>query len=219
MIDFNRMVDKHIEREHRPKQAGRYFPSEIGNCIRKLFYSYKYPQKVDKELLKIFEVGNMLHGFIVEVLKDAKNSEVELLKSEMPFMIEKEDFVISGRVDDLILVKESGKSVLVEAKSTAKLEYVKKASSSHIAQLMFYMSATGVHNGVILYIDKNNLKSKVFEIPFDEHKAAEINDKFSFLHSSLKEDSLPEAEAKKIKDMNWICRFCEYRDKCDRNEK
>ena len=74
-------------------------------------------------------------------------------------------------------------------------------------------------HGVILYVDKNTLQSKVFEIPFDEHKSAEISDKFSFLHKSLVNDSLPEAEAKAVKDMNWMCGFCEYKNKCDKSEK
>lgn len=219
MIDFDKLVDNHIAREHRPKQIGRYYPSEVGSCMRKLWYSYKYPQEVDSDLLKIFEAGNIIHGFVVEVLKSEKNKDVELLKSEMPFKIENEDFTVSGRVDDLVLVKASGKSVLVEVKSTKDLSFVKSPQTNHVMQLMFYMEATGVHNGIILYIDKNNLKSKVFEVEFDSHKAAEIFDRFEFLHEHLKEDEIPEAEAKAAKDMNWMCKYCEYLDKCDNNEK
>jgi len=37
MIDFNKLVDNHIAREHRPKQIGRYYPSEIGKCFGKTF--------------------------------------------------------------------------------------------------------------------------------------------------------------------------------------
>jgi len=219
MIDFDKMVDAHITREHRPKQVGKYYPSEIGSCMRKLWYSYKYPQDIDADLRKIFEAGNIIHGFVVEVLKSEKNKEVELLKTEMPFKIEEKDFVISGRVDDLILVKISGKSALVEVKSTKDISYAKSPQSSHVTQLMFYMEATGVHNGIVLYVDKNTLKSKVFEIKFDSAKAAEIFDRFRFLDRSLKKNDLPEAEAKQIKDMNWMCKFCEYKNKCDRNEK
>lgn len=219
MIDFDKLVDSHISREHRPKQIGRYYPSEVGSCLRKLWYSYKYPLEVDSDLLKIFEAGNIIHGFVVEVLKSEKNKEVELLKSEMPFKIETEDFVVSGRVDDLVLVKSSGKSVLVEVKSTKDLSFVKKPQTNHVMQLMFYMEATGVHNGIILYIDKNNLKSKVFEVEFDHHRAAEIFDRFKFLHKHLKEDVVPEAEAKGIDDIKWMCKYCEYKEKCDNDEK
>jgi len=219
MIDFDKLVDSHISREHRPKQIGRYYPSEVGSCLRKLWYSYKYPLEVDSDLLKIFEAGNIIHGFVVEVLKSEKNKDVELLKSEMPFKIEAEDFVVSGRVDDLVLVKASGKNVLVEVKSTKNLSFVNKPHTNHVMQLMFYMEATGVHNGVILYIDKNDLKSKVFEVEFDAHRAAEIFDRFSFLHEHLKKDDIPESEAKEVEDIKWMCKFCEYKDKCDKNEK
>jgi len=219
MIDFDKMVDAHIFREHTEKKIGRYYPSEIGNCLRKVWYSYKYPQEIDADLRKIFEAGNIIHGFVVEVLKSEKNKEVELLKTEMPFKIEEKDFTISGRVDDLILVKISGKSALVEVKSTKDISYAKEPQSSHVTQLMFYMEATGVHNGIVLYVDKNTLKSKVFEIKFDSAKAAEIFDRFRFLHKSLKKNDLPEAEAKQAKDMNWMCRYCEYKNKCDKNEK
>ena len=77
MIDFNKMVERHLEREHKPKEIGRYYPSEIGSCIRKTWYSYKYPQQISLELMKIFEVGNIMHGFVVEVLKSEKNREIQ----------------------------------------------------------------------------------------------------------------------------------------------
>lgn len=213
------MVTKYLEREQREKQAGRYYPSEIGSCIRKVWYSYKFPQEVKPELLKIFEVGNILHGFVVEVLKSEKNKEVELLQSEFPLKIDRNGFVISGRVDDLILVRESGKTVLVEVKSTKSLEYTDKPSLSHIMQLQFYMYATGIRNGVVLYIDKNNLQSKVFQVEFSEQEAEKILNRFGALHRSLTADLLPVPEAKQREEMNWMCRFCEYAEKCSKNEK
>lgn len=218
MIDFNKMVTNHIEREHRPKQIGRYYPSEVGGCLRKTWYSYKYPKQVDPELMKIFELGNIMHGFVVEVLKSEKNQEVELLKSEFPLKIEEKDFTISGRVDDLILVKASGKNVLVEVKSTKDIKFVKAPQRSHEMQLVFYMHASGVHNGVILYVDKSNLQSKTFEVPYTKEKADEILGRFKSLNDSLVNNSMPEAEAKKSKETTWMCKYCEYADKCKKGE-
>ncbi len=105
MIDFDKLVDQHIAREFKPKQIGRYYPPEVGTCIRKVWYSYKYPQEIDPKPRRIFEVGDILHGFVIEVLKSEKNKDVELLQSEMPFKIPMEDFIISGRVDDLVQVE------------------------------------------------------------------------------------------------------------------
>jgi CRISPR/Cas system-associated exonuclease Cas4 (RecB family) len=218
MIDFNKMISRHLERENKPKQIGKYYPSEIGGCLRKTWYSYKHPQQIDIELAKIFEVGNIMHGFVVEVLKSEKNKEIELLKTEMPFKQDFTDFVVSGRVDDLILIKENGKSVLVEVKSTKSLEFVKKAQESHRMQLQYYMYATGVHNGLVLYVDKNNLQSKIFEVAFSEKESEEIIRRFKNLHSCLTNELLPLPEAKKSIEKNWICKFCEYAEKCGKNE-
>ncbi len=218
MIDFDKMIDNHIAREHRPKAIGRYYPSEIGSCMRKVWYSYKYPLEVKPDLAKIFEVGNIMHDFVVEVLKSDKNKEVELLKSEFPLKIKGQDFLVSGRVDDLILVKESGKSWVVEVKSTKSVDFVKEADKKHLMQLQLYMHATGIHNGMVLYIDKTNLKSKVFSEKYSEEKAREIMERFGQLHQLLSQNLLPVAEARKKEEMGWMCRYCEYCEKCEKSE-
>jgi hypothetical protein len=35
MIDFNKLIDQHLVRKFRPKKVGRYYPSGIGDCLRK----------------------------------------------------------------------------------------------------------------------------------------------------------------------------------------
>src|SRR3989337_1930842 len=51
MIDFNRLIDQFLHRELKPKEIGRYYPSEIGMCMRKLWYSYKFPKEVEADLI------------------------------------------------------------------------------------------------------------------------------------------------------------------------
>ena len=218
MIDFNEMVTNYIKRESRAKTLGRYYPSEIGGCMRKTWYSYKYPKKLQPELLKIFEMGNMVHDFVVKVLESEKNKDVQLLQSEFPLKIEQPDFLISGRVDDLVLVKASGKTIVVEVKSTKSIDFVNEAAESHLIQLQLYMHATGIHNGIVLYIDKGNLQSKQFEVEYDEAEVNRILERFGELHKLLQSQLLPIDEAKKESGKQWLCRFCEYAEKCERNE-
>lgn len=218
MINFDQMIDRYLSRESKPKTEGRYYPSEIGTCIRKIWYSYKYPQEVKADLLKIFHVGNMMHDFVAEVLKSEKNPDVELLRSEMPLRLEIEDLVISGRVDDLLLLKADGKNLLVEVKSAKTISFQVKPSRHHVMQLQLYMHATGVHNGIILYLDKTTLKSRVFTIQYNEAMVNSILSRFKSLHKLLKCNELPIAEAKSDSDTRWMCGFCEYRGKCDKNE-
>lgn len=212
MIDFNHLIDSHLFRKSKPKGIGRYYPSEAGNCLRKTWYSYKHPREVKPDLLRIFEMGNILHDFVVDVLKSEKTPEVELLKWEFPFKMRLDDFLVSGRVDDLILVKASGITILVEVKSCKFL--FKKPQKHHIMQLQLYMHAVGVHNGILLYVEKGGLQSKVFDIDFDEKIVNNVLERFRMLHKSLVNNILPEAEARINEDIEWMCRLCEYRERC-----
>ena len=93
MIDFDKLIDEHLKKEARPKGVGKYYPSSAGTCMRKVWYGYKYTSELEPELLKIFEMGNIIHDFVVEVLKSEKTPEVELLESEFPF---KEEVDLTG---------------------------------------------------------------------------------------------------------------------------
>ena len=214
MVDFDKLIDDHIKREYKPKGIGRYYPSEAGSCLRKVWYSYKYPTEIDPDLRKIFEMGNIIHDFIVEVLKSEKTPQVELLKSEFPFKEKIEDFLISGRIDNLIKVKLSGTVYLVEIKSTAGIKFVTEPSPHNIQQLQLYMHFIDIKNGLLVYVDKSNLKTKVFEIKYDKEKALDIIKRFKLLHKYLKEDILPRAESRIYEKSNWMCRYCEYKDRC-----
>ena len=160
--DFNAMVDAFFKKEQKKKDIGRYYPSEIGSCLRKVWYSYKEPVEFAPAQIKIFELGNIMHDFIAKVLKSDKNPHVELLKEEFPFKEEIDGFVISGRIDDLIMLKADGTQLLVEVKSTKSIGYVNEASPAHESQLQLYMHFLGVHDGVVLYVDKTNLQTKWF---------------------------------------------------------
>lgn len=219
IIDFNEMIENYLKRENKPKMIGRYYPSEIGSCIRKLWYSYKYPQETDIDLVKIFEMGNIIHDFISKVMESDKNPHVELVAKELPLTLDMKDFIVSGRIDDVLLLKENGKKFLVEVKSTKNLEMATEPNRSHVMQLQLYMHATGIEEGMILYVDKNNLKSKAFEVKYSKEEAEEVIKRFIELNICLITDQLPFSEARRDPSMMWMCRFCDYNDKCERNEK
>ncbi len=212
MIDFNKLIDSFLFRKFRPKEIGRYYPSDAGKCLRKIWYSYKYPKEIDADVLKIFEMGNILHDFVVEVLQSEKTPSVELLKSEIPFKMKLDDFLISGRVDNLILIRADGKTYLVEVKSTKFL--FDKPQKHNIMQLQLYMHALGVHNGILLYVEKNALKTVIFDIPFDQKIVDNVLERFRRLHKDLNENVLPIAEAKIDDDIKWMCKYCEYSERC-----
>lgn len=215
-IDFNKLIDNHLEREYRPKSIGRYYPSEIAGCMRKTWFSYKNPKQTDVKLARIFEAGNMLHEFITEVIKSEKNPEVELIRSELPIEIKEKDFIVSGRIDNLVLVKIDNKLALVEVKSTKFIP--KEHRKEHEIQLQLYMKALGVHEGIILYIQKDNLETKTFPIKFNKKLGDKILERFKELHKALTLDKIPEAEAKLDKEKSWMCEYCNYEGECRKED-
>lgn len=214
MIDFNKLIHNYLKRELREKKLGRYYPSECGSCIRKVWYSHKIPRETDRELVKVFQAGNMIHDFIVDVLKSDKNTDVSLIGSEVPFELEIDGLVVSGRIDNIIKLDVDKKIYLVEVKSTSSLKYVNTPNDSHVMQLQLYMHEQKIHDGLILYIEKNTLQTKLFEIKYDFNIVDDAINRFRALHKFLVNDKLPDPEARIEKDMKWQCRNCTYRDEC-----
>jgi hypothetical protein len=213
-VDFNKLIENHLFRENKPKTIGRYYPSEIGSCLRKVWYSYAEPKPTHMDLIKVFEVGNILHHFIAQVMSSEKNPHIQLVSSELPFKLQVRDFTVSGRIDDLLLIKDSGKTFLVEVKSTASLDYTTEPSSQHMMQLQLYMHALKMFDGFVLYVEKNTLKCKAFDVKYDERTAAEALNRFSKLHNHLLSKEIPVPEARLKHEMSWMCRRCEWREEC-----
>ena len=214
MIDFDEMITNYLKRESYPKQKGRYYPSQIGSCMRKAWYSYISPVETDAELVKIFEVGNMMHEFIVRVIESDKNPHIHMLKNEFPFRHEIEDFVISGRIDDLILLKSENKKVLVEVKTTANINFITEPLTSNVMQLQLYLHFFSVDDGLLVYIDKRDMKCKSFEVKYNVDEALKILERFKMLHKKIVTNTVPEPEARSDEKTIWICKKCEYREKC-----
>ena len=161
-------------------------------------------------------MGNLMHELVVDILKSERNKDITLLQTEFPIKLPMNGFMISGRADDLVLVKMSGKSVLVEVKSTGPvgLKYIDAAKPEHVMQLQLYMHATGVHNGMLLYIDRDRLRTKSFEVQYEESEVERIFERFREIHGYMENESSPPPEARLNGSMRWMCRYCPWNMEC-----
>lgn len=217
MFDFNRLIENFLKRELRSKEIGKYYPSEVGGCLRKSWYSYMYPKETAADLTKIFYAGELVHEFVADVIRSDKNPDVELVACEAPFKLSFDEFVISGRIDDIILLKLQNKQVLVEVKSISYLESLAQAKDEHVMQLMIYLHALQLSDGVVLYVEKNTLKTKTFHVFYDPKRFDFILQRFRRLHHSLIEKKVPDPEGRIISTMHWMCGTCPYREECYRD--
>jgi CRISPR/Cas system-associated exonuclease Cas4 (RecB family) len=215
-VDFNKLIEQHLHRDAYQKTIGRYYPSEAGNCMRKAWYSYRYPQPADPKKSKYFHLGNILHDFMAEVLESPKNKEVRLLEKEVALKIIQPDFVVSGRLDDIFMLTADNRKFILEVKSTnSKLEWMDRPQDSHIMQIQLYMHAHEIKEGIILYLEKSSLEGKWFTVKYDPSEAESVIARFGRLDSHLKSETLPEPEAKRRPEWNWMCKTCEYYDRCN----
>jgi hypothetical protein len=217
MINTEDLINEHLKREEsREKIIGKYYPSDMGRCMRKIYYSYVDPKPFDADLIKIFAIGIMIHDFFNAVFANSKKHT--LIANEEKLVLEIDDIIISGRADDIVLA-ENGKDVIVwEGKSTAKrIYYMDAPYKENVWQLMIYLKALGYKNGQITYAEKNNLKTKDFEIIFNQKIYDEAIAWVKNLHSHLKNKVIPKAEARMDTARSWECIKCPWWTQCHKD--
>ena len=87
----------------------------------------------------------------------------------------------------------------------------------HVMQVLLYMYAKKIHDGMVLYIEKNTLKSKSFSVKYDEKILEKIFDRFRKLDFCLVNNELPQPEARLDKEKEWMCGNCPYNEECYRD--
>ncbi len=215
-IDVGEIIDEYLNEESRPKKVGAYYPSEIGMCIRRSYYSYVLPKPTERAALRIFALGNNVHSFLAAALKDSK--EFSLVEEEKPIKIEyNEDgasFTIYGRIDDYVVTRATNKKIIIEAKSVGDISRVEEPDPKHVMQIMLYLNAEQADYGLLVYADKKNLAIRQFRVDYDNGLHKKTMTRFKDLDYHLKNKKLPPAEyyfdTKKV----WECKYCPYFNEC-----
>ena len=192
-----------------PTRIGVYHPSEVGYCMRKQYYSYVVGGAgFDDETLVIFEIGNAVHEMVGNMLGiPAEEREVEIT------LPAGDGAQLHGRAD--ITMLRNGETHIVELKSTSH-DY-DSPKTEHEIQLQVYLEAMNVKHGILLYINKASGKVSGFDIMHDETKVNEIKRRVLELHNHTMNKTLPPAEGKN-KPAWQECRYCPYKQRCDKDE-
>ncbi|EFD92860.1 MAG: hypothetical protein BJBARM5_0363 [Candidatus Parvarchaeum acidophilus ARMAN-5] len=214
-VDIGAVIDEYLEEESRPKKIGVYYPSEIGMCIRRSYYSYFISKPTETKALRIFALGNNVHEFIAKALKDSEKFAVA--EEEKPIKIEYKgedtNFAIYGRIDDYVETKE-GKKIIIEAKSTGDINKVTEADPKHKMQISLYLAAQPADYGLLVYADKKNLEIKQFKVEYNKEEHEKVMQRFKDLDYHLRNKILPPAEYYFDNNKVWECKYCPYYQEC-----
>lgn len=215
IIDVDHIVKKGIGRVPNVRDKSVFSPSDIGQCMRYLYYSYTLPREEKEEKLKVFAIGNKVHDIIKEAFVQYNKvyGDFKDMQFEYPIEISIDDFKIKGRADILLTLFDNSK-VVIEIKSTSDISKILTPDESHVWQTIFYIKATNASQGIIAYVEKNNMKIKQFDVYMNEDIYSQILARFLRLKEFLKTNTLPPAEYYFDKNKSWMCKNCPYREEC-----
>lgn len=213
---LNVVFEDALRRDLRERIIGTYYPSELPYCIRRNYFLYKVPKQVKLSTLKVFEAGTMYHNRFHELL--SKSGLVSSHVSEGNLTFFDGAVTIRGRFDDVIIVETKEEDLkgkfLLETKSVRSLNFISRPKFHHSMQLMFYMNRLHFKEGFLVYIDRRDLRLKVYKVPYNEAIFNEIVGRAIKLNRALLTNTIPEQEAKLKPEIKWQCSYCYYRREC-----
>lgn len=193
--------------------------SSIGaECDRQIWYECKGYQgePLDTKYRRVFDMGRWLESLVVQWLREAgfrietaneKNSLLEVVASDMPYF--------KGHMDGLILIGDHEKHILEikSAKDSSYKTFVSKGIKlwfpRYYAQLQSYMGMSGIHNAIILVLNKDSSDICDNLVTFNQKEYDNLKERAQRIYLSEKEPPrINESPA-------WyLCRICKFRKIC-----
>ncbi len=183
--------------------------TDLTLCPRKSIFRKLEPTPITNKELNFFTSGRAIHAAIQE-----------LAQYEPYYDIERE--VIWEGIKGTIDLYDSQHNIPIECKST-RVKTVANPKGFHVDQLKAYMAMTKATKGIILYQCLLNFDDKPF-VEFEFETTIEENNQTLQLlllkakdYAKNLENKTP-MEAENVFDnaeMNWLCKDCVYRNRCE----
>lgn len=198
-----------MERVARKPQLGRFSPSGIRDCPLAIVLTQTNQSPtnpVQPGVIRIFSMGTAMHRMIQNELLEAG----VLKQAEMP--VYDKSYGIRGTADGLGEV--NGKQFLIEIKSMNMYNFqsLQEATEDHQAQLSCYMFAADIHNGLFLYMNKNNQTVKMFAVKFRRELIEPFLEKIDEINECVMRKRLPKRPDGYTR--TGECSQCKFRDGC-----
>jgi len=193
--------------EQRPlerKRKGRYKPSGLMKCKRKVFYDRlgvtQIKDKHDFDMTLWGEAGTAIHDRIQLLLRNKMGDEFT-----DEDMVEGIEFPARGYVDG------EAYDWILEFKGigTASFQNLTKPLLEHLWQVHMYMWLRDIPRAQILYINRDTWHMKNYKVAFDPDIWSRMMSIIGFIEESVELSDPP----KKINKF-WVCSKCEYAHEC-----
>lgn len=203
------LIDKFYLDRQKDKEQHHFYITDAGKCPRAVFFKFKNAPRVEMEanILRMFDHGDHIHQLIMKPLLSIK--EVHVVASEVNIPPQE---LISGRADAII---SDGKDLYVlDIKSMNSMIFknLKQAKEENIDQIQLYLHYFRIPKGLLLYVDKDKLELKEFEINYDRNRAENLLRNLTNLKNKIDKNIIPARIPTYLND--WQCDYCAFREIC-----
>jgi len=210
---LSELIDQYYIEHRSNKIQNRFYLSEAGKCPRQVFFSFKKcPSKeTEPNFLRLFDHGDHMHQLITKTLLNIKNIKVVATEVNIP-----SSDLVSGRAD-AIVEKDNVLYVLdIKSINSKAFDYLESAKEDNVLQVQLYLHYFGIEKGILLYVNKDNLKLKEYIIDYDKKVAESLIKDFEKLRKQIDSDEMPP----RIKGypLFWQCKYCKFKSVCDIDE-
>jgi len=193
----NHILEKTSEKFIR--ENNRISVTELLYCIRKAYY-----QRVNPKPLSLQHAWYIYRGELFDEVWTSLFSRNQLTCTHR---IRDVPVVIVGRAD---FIDEDG--AVADLKTHANLKWLEKPKPEHVMQVRFYGWCLAVPKARLYYVDFRDCKNFDVEIGDVEADVLEPLESLAVELYSCLEKKVPPFPQK-----SWVCKFCEYREECERD--
>ena len=174
--------------------------TELLYCLRKSYFQRVSP--------KPFELKAAWYIYRGELLDEVWTPLFPRHQVRCTYRCKNVPAVIVGKFDFL---DENG--VLTDLKTTKSLYYVDGPKEEHVKQVRFYAWCNAVEKAQLIYADFGDVKVFPVEVGDCMELLVDLEERVACLFWSLKNGEPPESCGPE-----WMCRGCEYREPCKKEE-
>lgn len=213
------LIDKRAKQEaDREGKERTWYASSLGSCLRGQYFArlgVTPDSEPDSREMRIFDVGNQMEKWLVDLIVGSSADEIE---TQTRLFSKKWD--ISGRPDLVLRRDGKGRIFEIKTKHSKAFWWMKKEGKpmrQHEQQLWFYLKMTGIEEGTIIYLSKDDLAIVEFIVRLDDEKLGkEVISQLKLLNKAWKEKDptllpLPEKGS-------WQEKYCRYHSNCTKED-
>jgi len=204
------IINKYYLDKQKDKNQTSFYISEAGKCPRAIFFKFKNVPKKDLEanILRLFDHGEHMHQLIMKPLLSTRDIHVVSSEVDIPpqqLVRGRADAIVSDGKDLYVLDIKSMNSMIFNGLSEPKPE--------NVLQIQLYLHYFEISKGILLYVDKDKLNLKEFEVLYDQELVQSLLEGLSSLKEKIDSNIVPS----RIPDYpnNWQCRYCQFKGVCD----